>query len=77
MLQFLKIAERTQFSELRARKPNEPHLRGRPKLWAWPLRASRFYRLGVLGLGSALVAALAAVWLVERAFALRILPFTV
>jgi hypothetical protein len=43
----------------------------------WPWRASRAYRLGVLGLGSAVVAGLAAIWLVERLFGLRILPFTV
>ncbi len=44
---------------------------------AWPLRNTRFYRLGVLGIGSVLVAVLAAIWLVERAFDLKILPFTV
>lgn len=46
-----------------------------PLVWYW--RASAFYRRGVLGLGSLLVAALAATWLVERVFDLRILPFTV
>ena len=44
---------------------------------AWPVRNSLFYRRGVLGLGSALVALLAAIWLIERVFELKILPFTV
>ena len=44
---------------------------------AWPLRTSRLYRYGVLGLGSAAVAALSTIWLIERVFDLRILPFTV
>ncbi len=44
---------------------------------AWPWRGSRIYRRGVLGAGSAVVATLAAIWLVERLFDLRILPFRV
>ncbi|MDE3011305.1 MAG: HupE/UreJ family protein [Pseudomonadota bacterium] len=44
---------------------------------AWPWRAGSVYRRGVVGLGSLLVALLAAVWLVERVFEIRLLPFTV
>jgi hypothetical protein len=44
---------------------------------AWPGRRSRRYRVGVLGVGSALVAVLAALWLLERAGNLSILPFKV
>ncbi len=44
---------------------------------AWPLRNTQLYRFGLLGAGSLLVAVLAAIWLVERAFLLKILPFTV
>ena len=41
---------------------------------AWWLRASRFYRAVILGGGSAGVAVVALVWLVERAFDLRLFP---
>ena len=41
---------------------------------AFWLRRSAFYRRGVLVGGSLLIAALAAVWFVERAFDLRLLP---
>ena len=41
---------------------------------AFWLRRSSFYRKGVLAGGSLLIAALAAVWFVERAFDLRLLP---
>jgi hypothetical protein len=40
---------------------------------AWQLRRSRFYQRGLLVGGSALIAVLAGVWLVERAFDLRLL----
>ena len=41
---------------------------------AFWLRRSAFYRRGVLIGGSLLIALLAAVWLVERAFDLKLLP---
>jgi hypothetical protein len=41
---------------------------------AFAVRASTIYRRGVLGVGSAGILALAAVWFVERAFLVRILP---
>ena len=41
---------------------------------AWRLRASNFYRRVVLQGGSIAVALLAAVWCVERALDLKILP---
>ncbi|MFM2057591.1 MAG: hypothetical protein RLY71_1976 [Pseudomonadota bacterium] len=40
---------------------------------AWQLRRSRFYQRGLLVGGSVLIALLAGVWLVERAFDLRLL----
>lgn len=40
---------------------------------AWQLRQSRFYQRGLLVGGSALIALLAGLWLVERAFDLRLL----
>jgi HupE / UreJ protein len=42
---------------------------------AYALRRSVFYRRGVMIGGSVLIALLAAVWLVERAFGLKLLPF--
>ncbi len=42
---------------------------------AYALRRSLFYRWAVLGLGSVLIAGLAAVWLSERLFNFKILPF--
>ena len=42
---------------------------------AYPVRASRFYRRAVLGGGSLLIAAVASVWFVERAFDLKLLAF--
>ena len=44
-------------------------------LLAYPLRRSVFYRRVVLLGGSLLIAAVAAAWLVERAFNLKLLPF--
>ena len=44
-------------------------------LLAYPLRRSVFYRRVVLLGGSLLIAAVAAGWLVERAFNLKVLPF--
>jgi hypothetical protein len=44
-------------------------------LLAYPVRRSAFYRLVVLLGGSLLIAAIAAAWLVERAFNLKLLPF--
>ena len=41
---------------------------------AYRLRATRFYRHGVLAAGSAGIALIAGTWLIERAFNLRILP---
>lgn len=41
---------------------------------AWWLRGTRFYQRGVLGAGSVAIALMAAVWLLERAFDLRLLP---
>lgn len=41
---------------------------------AWQLRATRFYQYGLQIGGSLLIALLAAVWLVERAFDLHLLP---
>ena len=40
---------------------------------AYALRGSRLYRLGILRAGSAAIAAIAAVWLMERAFDLKLL----
>ncbi|MBC7943798.1 MAG: HupE/UreJ family protein, partial [Burkholderiales bacterium] len=40
---------------------------------AYALRATRFYRNGVLLLGSLLIAALAALWFIERAFDVTLL----
>jgi hypothetical protein len=40
---------------------------------AWALRRSALYRRGVMVGGSLLIAALAALWLVERAFGLQLL----
>jgi hypothetical protein len=40
---------------------------------AWSLRHTWAYRSGVLGFGSLTVASIAAVWLVERAFGLRLI----
>lgn len=42
---------------------------------AYLLRRTRLYRHAVLGLGSLLIALLAAAWFVERAFDLKLLPF--
>jgi hypothetical protein len=42
---------------------------------AYGLRRSAFYRRAVLTGGSLLIAAVAAVWLVERAFNVKVLPF--
>jgi hypothetical protein len=42
---------------------------------AYALRRTAFYRKGVMVGGSVLIALLAAVWLVERAFGLKLLPF--
>jgi HupE / UreJ protein len=42
---------------------------------AYALRRTVFYRKGVMVGGSVLIALLAAVWLVERAFGLKLLPF--
>ena len=42
---------------------------------AFALRRSRFYRVAVLKGGSLLIAALAGVWLAERLFDLKLLPF--
>jgi hypothetical protein len=42
---------------------------------AYPARASRFYRVAVLGGGSLLIATVASVWFVERAFNLKLLVF--
>ena len=42
---------------------------------AWAVRHSWFYRRGVMLGGSLLIAALAAVWLAERALDLKLLPF--
>ncbi len=39
---------------------------------AWPMRASAFYRRGVLPVGSAAIALLATLWLVERVFDLTL-----
>ena len=44
-------------------------------LLAYPARTSRFYRRAVLGGGSLLIAAVASVWFVERAFDLKLLAF--
>jgi hypothetical protein len=44
-------------------------------LLAYPVRRSVFYRRAVLLGGSLLIAAVAAGWLVERAFNLKVLPF--
>jgi hypothetical protein len=44
-------------------------------LLAYPLRRSAFYRRVVLLGGSLLIAVIAAAWLVERAFNLKLLPF--
>uniref|UniRef100_UPI00196BA45B HupE/UreJ family protein n=1 Tax=Caldimonas tepidiphila TaxID=2315841 RepID=UPI00196BA45B len=41
---------------------------------AFLLRETRAYRLGAVRLGSAGIAALAGVWLVERAFDVHLLP---
>jgi len=41
---------------------------------AWCLRSTRCYPRGVLGAGSVAIALMAAVWLLERAFDLRLLP---
>jgi hypothetical protein len=42
---------------------------------AYALRQTGFYRTGVLRVGSLLIAALAALWLVERALGLEFMPF--
>ncbi|WP_201496697.1 HupE/UreJ family protein [Rubrivivax sp. A210] len=42
---------------------------------AYTLRHGAFYRIGVLRLGSLLIAAVAAAWLVERVFDLKLMPF--
>ncbi len=42
---------------------------------AWSLRKTRAYREAVLPYGSVLIAALAGVWLLERAFDHKLLPF--
>lgn len=42
---------------------------------AFGLRFTAFYRRGVLRVGSAVIAALALIWLLERAFNLRLLAF--
>ncbi len=42
---------------------------------AYLLRRSRFYRRAVLTVGSLLIAAVAAVWLAERALDIKLLPF--
>lgn len=42
---------------------------------AFALRRTGFYRRGVLGLGSWLIAAVAAGWFVDRAFGLELMPF--
>jgi hypothetical protein len=44
-------------------------------LLAYRVRRSAFYRRAVLQGGSLLIAAIAAAWLVERAFNLKLLPF--
>ena len=44
-------------------------------LLAYPLRRSAFYRRAVLLGGSLLIAVVAAAWLVERAFNVKLLPF--
>jgi len=41
---------------------------------AYRLRATRFYRRGVLIFGSAAIVAIALVWLAERAFVVKLLP---
>uniref|UniRef100_UPI00196A2C9B HupE/UreJ family protein n=1 Tax=Caldimonas tepidiphila TaxID=2315841 RepID=UPI00196A2C9B len=41
---------------------------------AFLLRETRAYRLGAVRLGSTAIAALAALWLVERAFDVSLLP---
>jgi len=41
---------------------------------AWALRTTVFYRRFALALGSAVIAALGAVWLVERSAVLRLWP---
>ena len=42
---------------------------------AFRLRHTRFYRRVVLIGGSAIIAVLAAIWLAERAFDFKVLPF--
>ncbi len=42
---------------------------------AYLLRRSAFYRVAVLRVGSLLIAAVAAAWLVERVFELKLMPF--
>ncbi|MEY3251178.1 MAG: hypothetical protein RL227_151, partial [Pseudomonadota bacterium] len=42
---------------------------------AYALRQTGFYRTGVLRIGSLLIAALAGLWLVERALGLEFMPF--
>ena len=42
---------------------------------AFALRASLFYRGALVHAGSCLIGGIATVWLIERAFNLRILPF--
>ena len=42
---------------------------------AYLMRRSAFYRLAVLRIGSLLIAAVAAAWLVERVFDLKLMPF--
>jgi hypothetical protein len=44
-------------------------------LLAYPVRRSAFYRRVVLAGGSLLIAAVAALWLVERVFNLKLMPF--
>jgi hypothetical protein len=44
-------------------------------LLAYPVRRTAFYRRAVLLGGSLLIALVAAVWLVERAFNLKLMPF--
>jgi hypothetical protein len=42
---------------------------------AFALRTTRFYRIGIVRAGSAVVALVATVWFVERAFDIRLAGF--
>ena len=42
---------------------------------AYALRCSRFYRQGILYIGSVIIALIAAAWFIERAFDLKLMPF--